>query len=211
MSTSPSPASYPTCCKNFNVTKLKKQNISNKYFSSPSIHPFQNRPSTTVPDALPTSRNVCNGYLPRPGILFVSLKQQVLMSSNMDGPVKISSSTVMKTFFLNRRLGLEKMLDQEINHEGLVASGGPIGGTGLKENSVVDFSQTKLYDSAAVSSKNGMIVVPTMSKKKWVNRLPFMARWLKCVVFLLCLSAIEVVTSQGTFFLLSIRNKDKIM
>ena len=79
------------------------------------------------------SRNGCDGYLPRPGILFVSLKQQVLMSSNMDGPVKISSSTVMKTFFLNRRFGLEKMLDQEINHEGLVASDGPSDGTGLKE------------------------------------------------------------------------------
>ena len=195
MSTSPSPASYPTCCKNFNVTKLKKQNISNKYFSSPSIHPFQNHPSTTVPGALPTSRNVCNGYLPRPGILFVSLKQQVLMSSNMDGPVKISSSTVMKTFFLNRPIGLEKMLDQEINHEGLVASGGPIGGTGLKENSVVDFSQTKLYDSAAVSSKNRMIEVPTMSKKMNL-RLPCMTWWLKCVSFLWFLSVMTIVNGQ---------------
>ena len=193
MSTSPSPASYPTCCKNFNVTKLKKQNISNKYFSSPSIHPFQNHPSTTVPGALPMSRNGCDGYLPRPGILFVSLKQQVLMSSNMDGPVKISKSTVMKTFFLKRRLVLEKTLDQEINHHaGLVASGGPMGGTGLKEKSVADFDQTKLYDSAAVSSKNGMIEVPTMSKKMNL-RLPCMTWWLKCVSFLWFLSMLTIV------------------
>ena len=206
MSTSPSPASYPTCCKNFNVTKLKKQNISNKYFSSPSIHPFQHHPSTTAPGALPTSRNDCDGYLPRPGILFVSLKQQVLMSSNMDGPVKISKSTVMKTFFLKRHLVLEKTLDQEINHhEGLVASGGPIGGTGLKENSVVDFDQTKLYDSAAVSSKNGMIEVPTMSKKMNL-RLPCMTWWLKCVSILWFLSVITIVDGQTASGKLDFRN-----
>ena len=113
----------------------------------------------------------------------------------MDGPVKISSSTVMKTFFLKRRLVLEKTLDQESNHEGLVASDGPLDGTGLKENSVADFDQTKLYDSAAVSSKNRMIVVPTMSKKMNL-RLPCMTWWLKCVSFLWFLSVMTIVNGK---------------
>ena len=119
------------------------------------------------------------------------------MSSNMDDPVKISSSTVMKTFFFKRRLVLEKTLDQEINHHaGLVASGGPLDGTGLKEKSVADFDQTKLYDSAAVSSKNGMIEVPTMSKKMNL-RLPCMTWWLKCVSFLWFLSVMTIVNGAG--------------
>ena len=118
------------------------------------------------------------------------------MSSNMDGPVKISSSTVMKTFFLKRQLVLEKTLDQEINHEGLVASGGPLGGTCLEEKSAADFSQTKLYDSAAVSSKNRMIEVPTMSKKMNL-RLPCMTWWLKCVSFLWFLSVMTIVNGAG--------------
>ena len=118
------------------------------------------------------------------------------MSSNMDGPVKISKSSVMKTFLLKRRLDLEKTLGQEINHhEGLVVSGGPLDGTGLKENSVADFNQTKLYDSAAVSSKNRMIEVPTMSKKMNL-RLPCMTWWLKCVSFLWFLSVMTIVNGQ---------------